>query len=671
MTTDFRLPTEDRNMEHNSTFPIKQNELNALRDEATSYIKSVQWEQGQRAKNKENNGKDESILLYLSRAQGGNGGIEVTSVSKTILALKKRLLPGSVAIPIHLNETLFAVQEGLALGIWIKDSYYDASGLSSLSERKSVLDNAGKREYESKMHTATAFMLFATAYNILHNLIPHASDDLSVMKNKFAGIPEVSFISPLKGIACTLYYYDKYLSHPDIVKTDKDVIDFTVVYFEALIDEIQLRKNSLEYTETILDRTYKLESRGVGTDFAVSGWENVFQGAAKSVEFNKIKFEQIVGNRDAKHFARRLTERMLSYDFAAQKNPFQELGGFMPVFMGYGIPGTGKSMLIAAIATRLKEHCDNLDIPFLFHPMPDTLISTFQGGSAEKMVEWMKPLQDPTRLIFAPIDDAENNLQERTTQGVSAGVKEVIGVFLRYTEGAYAVNYGNSSIGLFTNLPEMLDKAVISRVQGRFKIDGARTEHDFLDQDHLWWRKLDDTMPDFINMQGPENYSYLQDQGLAKNMGEILKVSDKPSEERVLEAYDKIEKHFKTNQHLFYANLYKEIQKIFPFFSSRDVRNIQSAISLRLTDFDLEEDWFENPEIYFKKDYDTKFNMLQELMRVNMKGLDFSEIRRQEVVRYLDNVATIADTDFKRKVDARINQLNIDLEAKKKFDKAN
>jgi len=41
-------------MEHNSTFPIKQNELDMLRDEATSYLKSVQWEQGQRAKNKEN-----------------------------------------------------------------------------------------------------------------------------------------------------------------------------------------------------------------------------------------------------------------------------------------------------------------------------------------------------------------------------------------------------------------------------------------------------------------------------------------------------------------------------------------------------------------------------------------------------------------------------------------
>jgi len=27
------------------------------------------------------------------------------------------------------------------------------------------------------------------------------------------------------------------------------------------------------------------------------------------------------------------------------------------------------------------------------------------------MVEWMKPMQDPTKLIFAPIDDAENNLR--------------------------------------------------------------------------------------------------------------------------------------------------------------------------------------------------------------------------------------------------------------------
>ncbi len=650
-------------MEHNSTFPIKNNELEALRDEASSYLKGVQWEQGSKAQRRDKNQKDTSILLYLSKANG-SGGVDVTSVSKTILGLKKRLLPDSVAIPLRLNQSLLALQEGLTMGIWLKDSYYDSSGLSGLNERKSSLDNEQRREYDSKQQTATAYMLFGIATRVLFDLKPAASDDLSVMKNKFAGIPELSLMSPLKGISCLLYYYDKYMGHPEIITNDEDVISFTVVYFEAIIAEILMRVGSLDNTDTITDRTYKLEK----SNYAVSGWEYAQEGGATSVEFNKIEFEQIVGNRDAKHFARRLTERMLSYDFTAKKNPFQELGGFMPVFMGYGIPGTGKSMLIAAIATKLKKHSEELEIPFLFHPMPDTLISTFQGGSAEKMVQWMKPLSDPTRLIFAPIDDAENNLQERTAQGVSAGVKEVIGVFLRYTEGAYAINYGNSSIGLFTNLPEMLDKAVINRVQGRFKIDGARTIPDFIDQDYIWWRKFEKTMPDFVKMQNPKDYKFLSEQGLAKNLGEILNVSEKPTEQKVLEIYHKTEATYNTNEHIFYAELYKNIQAQFPFFSSRDIRNIQSAISLRLTDFDLPEDWFTDPTRYFKKDYDTKFGMLQELMKANMKGLNFSDIRRQEVVRYLDNVATIADTDFKRKVEGRIHDMQVQQAARKTFD---
>ena len=650
-------------MEHNSTFPIKLAELDALRNEATSYLKGVQWEQGGKAKSRDKNQKDESILLYLSKANG-NTANEVVSVSKSILALKKRLLIDSVAIPLNLNHSLYALQEGLTIGIWLKDNYFDASGLSSLNERKSTLDAEQRREYDSKLQTATAYMLHGIAYRILFELKPLASDDLSVMKNKFAGIPELSVMTPIKGISCMLFYLDKYLNHPEIITSDAEVLNFTVVFFEAIIAEIQLRLSSFEYTETITDRTYKLEK----SEFAVSGWENVLEGTAKSVEFNKIRFEEIVGNRDAKHFAKRLTERMLSYDFVAKKNPFQELGGFMPVFMGYGIPGTGKSMLIAAIATKLKEHCDELDIPFLFHPMPDTLISTFQGGSAEKMVQWMKPLQDHSKLIFAPIDDAENNLQERTTQGVSAGVKEVIGVFLRYTEGAYAINYGNSSIGLFTNLPEMLDKAVISRVQGRFKIDGARTIPDFIDQDYLWWSKFEKTMPNFVNMKNPENYTYLSEQGLAKNLGEILNQSDKPIEAKIVEIYEETEAKFGTDQHLFFAELYQRVQKSFPFFSSRDIRNIQSAISLRLTDFDLPDEWFSNPTLYFKKDYDTKFSMLKELMKQNMQGLNFSDIRRQETVRYLDNVATIADTDFKRKVEGRVHDLNVQLAANKLFD---
>ena len=60
--------------------------------------------------------------------------------------------------------------------------------------------------------------------------------------------------------------------------------------------------------------------------------------------------------------------------------------------------------------------------------------------------------------------------------------------------------------------------------------------------------------------------------------------------------------------------------------------------------------------------------MLKELMIQNMKGLDFSDIRRQETVRYLDNVATIADTDFKRKVDSRVHDMKVQTEAISRFE---
>jgi hypothetical protein len=646
-------------MEQTQSFPIKLNELEHYRQEATRYMISCVWEQSNSARNRE--GKDNNnILLFLSKATGeGTGGVKAETFG-TVKTLMKKLLPNSIALPPSLSQTTYALQEGIAIGNWVRESYADASGLSTLREKISTLDANGKRDFESKMQTGTSFMLFSIASYVLHQLRPLASSDLAVMKNKFAGIPEVSVVSPSKGISCMLFYYNKYLNHPDVILSDKDVVDLTVVFFETLLDELAQRRTSLQFTECITDRNYKLEN----SEFVISGWDSLGGDNATSIEFNKIRFEQIVGNKDAKHFARRLTERLLSYDFTAKKNPFQELGGFMPVFMGYGIPGTGKSMLIAAIATKLQEHAEQLDVPFLFHPMPDTLISTFQGGSAERMVEWMKPLQDPSRLIFAPIDDAENNLQERTQQGVSAGVKEVIGVFLRYTEGAYAVNYGNSSIGLFTNLPEMLDKAVISRIQGRFKIDGAQKVNDFLDQDHIWWRKLDESVKGFVDMKDP-SYEYLSDQKMVSHIGEVLDNVSEPKEGAIIKAFEVAKNEAALDEHAFFAKLYNETQKSFPFFSSRDVRNIQSAISLRLTDFDLEPEWLNNPEIFIKKDYDTKFNMLRELMQSNMKGLSFAEIRLQEVIRYLDNYATIADTDFKRQVEKQVERNKIFEEAKK------
>ena len=93
------------------------------------------------------------------------------------------------------------------------------------------------------------------------------------------------------------------------------------------------------------------------------------------------------------------------------------------------------------------------------------------------------------------------------------------------------------------------------------------------------------------------------------------------------------------------------VKEKYPFFTSRDVRNIQKMVSGRILDFDLEPSWLDEPEEFFLKDYETKKNMLIELMKANMKGLSFAEIRLQETIKYLDNMVKIATAEERREIE--------------------
>ena len=44
----------------------------------------------------------------------------------------------------------------------------------------------------------------------------------------------------------------------------------------------------------------------------------------------------------------------------------------------------------------------------------------------------------------------------------------------------------------------------------------------FIDQDYIWWRKLDESVKGFVDMKDPTSYEYLADQKMVKHMGEVL-----------------------------------------------------------------------------------------------------------------------------------------------------
>lgn len=576
-----------------------------------------------------------------------------------------RVSDSGFAMSPGINKAFLSVREALLLGLKVSELFEKASNLDAMKKERGLSQDR-QSEFRDKSNSSSAIFAFTTAYYVLFELANYRDDELESVSMEFEGLPELDLSSPAMTRKCLLFYYAAFLEKSGKVHNELTFLKMTNLFFQAVIDEIQARKASLKHLDSFLSTGYKLE----GTEFSIQGFEMALPGHISHIEFNRVEWGDIVGNHESKHAAQRSIMGLMCYDHVTQRNPMKDLGGFFRTKLVYGPPGTGKSMEIAALASELSDRCTELGIPFLFHPFPDNIVSTFQGGSAERAISWFNPiLHDPKRIVFAPIDDAENNLQERSAQGVSAGVAEVVGVFLRMTEGAYAVDHGNNLINLYTNLPEKIDKAVLSRVQGRTHMAGAKTMEDFLDQDYIGLiRPFQKLVPGFVDFSDPKSYKYMSAQDLAGQVKQAYEAKKTSEVKFIEELLDEAKKKYPVNSPEFFAYVDTQIASRFTY-TSRDKRNIQSAVKTRMFDFDFPQEWLDEAEVFFRKDYDTKKGMIIEQMRANLKGKSFAEIYFEEAVFYFDNLATISDKDFERKVGETLLALRVQEEARGRFSK--
>ncbi len=635
--------------------PITESDRGQWVDKASIYMQQVEWADKQKASQSTSKLMPSPLFPTTSTRQ---------STAISLLDVGHAESHDEFMMTEVIFHVLMKIRKGITIGLHLEELYTKSSGLDLLIEqnRAGRLPPSQQAELMGKSQTRAAIAIFALASYVVWDLAAYRTDDVSNVAMTVDEPSEISFENTNKAITSTLFYFGKDIHVEGKVNNDFEFVKFALLYFRHIIAAVKMREVGLNYKEPFTGVKYKLDD----CDFILDGFHEFADRSVVSVEFNKVYFKDIVGNRQAKHEAQRMVQRLLCYDPVIKKNPMRELGGLAPIRMGYGPPGTGKSMLIAAIATELQEQCKWHGIPFLFHPFPDNIVSTYQGGSAERALSYMQALRDPSKLIYATTDDAENICEERTRQGVSAGVREVIGVILRHTEGAYAVNYGNTLWDFFTNIPEQIDKAILSRIQARFLIDGARTVHDFLDQDHLGFRQLGVIDPTFIAMEDPKGYTYLADQARVVRLDKLAERYREPKEERIKMLYEKTRGRHNVRQHEFFAALYVAVQEVYPNFTSRDVRNIQSAVTSRVLDFDFPPDWMTDPVIFFKQPYDQKKGMLVEVMKGNMGGLSFADIRLEEVFRYLDNMVVIADKDRERKIATLIEDLEVREEANRR-----
>jgi len=629
--------------------PIKDEQLSALDDRATAFLKQVRY-----------------VPKATVEGDAAPGTLEwrrspVADIPQerevSLFKLAYALNPKKILLPDKANHVLQAIWQGIRIGAHLSALYTQASGLNILMGRneRRELEGSDKVEFRDKNTTAAAISIFAAAYYVSWELSRVDGES----KIDIDGVPEINLQSPVEAMNCILYYYGTYLGRPSLIQTPDDIVRMTQLYFRAVIDKVIGVQDSLKYTEPFTSRTYKLEKG----EFSVNGFRAEIGLAAAVTTFNEVRLDEIVGNREAKRQAKLIAQRLVCFDFKTRLNPFMELGGLPKLRMGSGPPGTGKTMLISATATLLKQYCERLGYPFAFCPLPDTIISTFQGGSAINGTDWFRLFEDPTRILYGSIDDAEVVLEDRTRPNVSAGVREFIGVFLRRTEGAYAPNRGNYLIDVYTNIPDQFDRAVLSRIVYRFLIAGATNRTDFTDQDHTWWKKYDKYRRGFVNMADPKGHVYMANQRLLASLSEAKKHYNEPRNEKLAVIFRRTLKQSDPTNHAFFGMLFEAVQQEFPFFTSRDVRNIQMIVDGRVLDFELPEEWLDHPDQFYHRDYEAKKAMLVELMLGNMKGLSFAEVRLQEAVSYLDEMVRIMDAGHEREVDELVQRAIRAMEA--------
>ena len=161
---------------------------------------------------------------------------------------------------------------------------------------------------------------------------------------------------------------------------------------------------------------------------------------------SNITFSDIIGQQNAKNKVKVITKYL--------ENP-ESFGPWAPKnILFYGLPGTGKTMLVKALA-------NELEVP-LYLIKATSLIGEHVGDSSSKIHDLFKKASENTPSIIF-IDEIDAIALHRSFQSLRGDVSEIVNALLTEMDGI-SENESVITIGA-TNNPTSLDYAVRSRFE--------------------------------------------------------------------------------------------------------------------------------------------------------------------------------------------------------------
>ncbi len=411
------------------------------------------------------------------------------------------------------------------------------------------------------------------------------------------------------------------------------LVAVVLAFAEQLIEKVRLRGADAARIGAFTGAAWRVAA----DDFPITGFAPArkVRGSALVMAFKKP--HEVVGNHIAKYQAMRLAKMLMAYDFERKLNPFAELGGFIFTFMGDGKPGTGKTTLIQMMAGLLNDYCKAAGYPLRYQNLSIDGVDSYQGKSGQNAKAFIQNVIDPGVIGFGTIDDIDQIAGKRGDRQSSAGQQEITAVLMEAFAGANTVVRGNATFGMFSNYPENVDDALRQRAGARFLVDGPQTREDYIDILSLLLGK---------NHAIPLGaHDLFAAQEIKRAVAASFEGYNRPHEPGLQAVWAAVEARIGALDTIAKLGSYlKAIQEADDRFTGRAIKNITDAVKVRAMDFELPDDWMENPDLFLFKPYDEKRAMIADLRQPITVAMVVQEINRyaDSEFRYADKSDEIA-----------------------------
>jgi len=186
-------------------------------------------------------------------------------------------------------------------------------------------------------------------------------------------------------------------------------------------------------------------------------------------------------------------------------------------------------------------------------------------------------------------------------------------------------------------------------------VDGPQTREDYIDILHLLMGK---------NHSIPTGeHELFAAQEIKKAVAASFEGHSKPHEDGLLEVFEKVSKDIGALDTIAKLGAYlKGIQEADQRFTGRAIKNITDAVKVRAMDFELPDEWMEEPDLFLFKGYDEKLGMITEMTQPITV-----EMVIQEINRYADSEFRYADKSDEIAIANAVRDMERMEEAKRRY----